>query len=142
MGTIGLAYALVLTGLGVITSGGGHFNLPIALAISPVPVGFFAWPFLFALYVDLRLKMIRLVYVTIVLVQYIGLVLYFLNSENTAPDIRNFHIGSQDPIFVVCVSLALALYIAAQLLLWSKLVREIAPTRTKVLPSQTSRFPD
>jgi len=117
----GLLYAVLFTAWGLIISGGGHFNLPALMAISPSPIGIFVWPALAFLSVDLSSIASRAGFVLLIFAHYVSLGIYIYSQGQD--DLHWFRIGMQDPVFIVFPLVSVFIYAAGQIFLWRRFLQ-------------------
>jgi hypothetical protein len=126
---VGLAYGLALAFWGVLISGGGHFNLPIVLFISPVWAGLLFWPLWGFLSVRFDSILSKSLFLCTMAAHYAGIAFYVLDPDNS--DGYWFRIGMNTPTFVLLPASAIGLYLAGQLFLWGRFLRDSFSRRNK-----------
>jgi hypothetical protein len=125
----GLVYGLALAVWGVMISGGGHFNLPFMLSISPVWLGILLWPLWGFLAARFDSALSKGLFLVTMAAHYAGIIFYVINPDNS--DSYWFRIGMHDPSFIWFPASAFALYLAGQLILWVRFLRDSFSRRAK-----------
>jgi hypothetical protein len=118
----GLVFGLLLTLWAALITGGGHFNLPAMLFLSPVFFGLLLWPLWGFLSVRFNSIISKLVFVLTMAAHFIGLILYVRDPDNS--DAYWFNIAMQDWTYIFFPASAFLLYFAAQVFLWTRFVRD------------------
>lgn len=126
---VGFAYGLALAFWGAMISGGGHFNLPIVLFISPIWLGLLLWPLWGFLSVRFDSILSKALFVCTMVAHYVGILFYVFDPDNS--DAYWFRIGMNDPSFILFPASAVALYLAGQLFLWIRFLRDSFSQRNK-----------
>jgi hypothetical protein len=116
-GLLGLGYGTSLTIWGTMTSGGGHWMFPIALALSPIPFGFLVWPIVGFLAADLSSMRSKLVFLCVFLIHYIGLAVYIMGDQGSG-DLYWFRIGAHRSDFLFAAAVSVLMYVGGQILCW------------------------
>ena len=119
---VGLVYGLALTFWAAMISGGGHFNLPIMLFISPVWFGLLLWPLWGFLSVRFNSLSSKLLFVCTMAAHFAGLIFYIRDPDNS--DGYWFGIGMHDRSFIFFPASAFLLYFAAQIFLWVRFLKD------------------
>ncbi len=119
---VGLAYGIALAFWGALISGGGHFNLPIVLFISPIWLGLLLWPLWGFLSVSFDSLLSKALFLCTMTAHHVGILFYILNPDNS--DGYWFRIGMNDPTFILFPASAIAVYLAGQLFLWYRFLRD------------------
>lgn len=117
---VGLAYGVALAFWGMLISGGGHFNLPIMLFVSPFWFGLLFWPLWGFLSVRFNSLPSKLLFIFTMAAHFIGLVIYVRNPDNS--DGYWFDIAMHDRTFILLPASAFLLYFVAQIFLWVRFV--------------------
>ena len=122
LGFLGLSYAGMLTTLGALSSGGGHFNLIIMLGLAPLGLGLIIWPIIWYLSEDMKPIIARRLFVALIGLHYVGLVIYLVFSLPS----EHYWLGvaSEYPSIIILSALGICVYIVGQLFLWSRFLRE------------------
>lgn len=128
----GSVYGFLLTLWGILNSGGGHFNLPIVLATSPIWFGVLFWPLWGMLSVDFRTALSKTVFLVTVGMHYVGIFVYWMKSADNEK--YWLHIGNNDPIFILLNVLFTTVYLSGQIYLWTKFLREKKQSRSGAPP--------
>lgn len=118
----GFMYGLALAVWSAMISGGGHFNLPIMLFISPVWIGLLFWPLWGFLSVRFDSLLVKALFIVTMAVHYAGIIFYVRDPDNS--DGYWFPIGMHDSSFIWFPASAFALYLAGQLFLWFRFFRD------------------
>jgi hypothetical protein len=117
-----LFYSVVLTFWGIVASGGGHFNLPVMLAVAPLGAGFFFWPVWAFLSVNFSSLLSRCLFLCLIVAHYLGLIFHVLNPDNS--DMHWFWIAMSAKSFIFYLALSVGLYLVGQIYLWSRFLRD------------------
>ena len=118
---IGLVYGIVLSFWGMIISGGGHFNLPGMLIMSPFGIGLLFWAIWGFLSVDFTSLLSKCLFLLLMVAHLAGLVFYlYLESDS---EFYWLGIAMNEPTFIVFLLIQVAFYLAAQIYLWSRFLR-------------------
>jgi hypothetical protein len=118
----GFVYGLALAVWGAMISGGGHFNLPFMLAVSPAWMGILLWPLWGFLSARFDSQLVKALFLVTMAAHYAGLYFYVRAADNS--DDYWFRIGMHDPAFIWFPASAFALYLAGQLFLWLRFLRD------------------
>jgi hypothetical protein len=118
----GFVYGLALTTWSILISGGGHFNLPIVLFISPVWAGLLLWPLWGYLAARFDFPAGKVIFLCTMAAHYAGIAFYVLAPNNN--DGYWFGIGMNDPTFILFPASAIGPYLAGQLFLWVRFLRD------------------
>ncbi len=94
-------------------SGGGHFNLPIMLFISPTLMGLLLWPLWGFLSVRFNSPLSKVLFLCTMIAHFVGLGFYILDPDNS--DGYWFRIAMGDSTFIFFPASAVVLYLATQL---------------------------
>ncbi len=129
LAAIGLAYGLALAFWSALISGGGHFNLPIVLFISPIWLGLLLWPLWGFLSVKFDSTLSKALFLCTMAAHHLGILFYIFVPDNS--DGYWFRIGMNDPTFILFPASAIALYLAGQLFLWFRFLRDSFGQRNK-----------
>ena len=127
---VGLAYSIALTLSGVMISGGGHFNLPIVLFISPATVGFLLWPLWGFLVVKFDSLLTKALFLSTIAAHYLGIIWYLFNPGNS--DMYWFRIGMKQRYFILFPAFSVGLYLAGQIFLWARFIHDSVGQRNKL----------
>ena len=127
---VGLAYGLALAFWSALMSGGGHFNLPVVLFISPIRLGLLLWPLWGFLSVKFDSLLFKALFLGTMAAHYAGILFYIFDPDNS--DGYWFRIGMNDPTFVLFPASAVTLYLAGQLFLWVRFLRDGFGLRNKL----------
>jgi hypothetical protein len=104
------------------TSGGGHFNLPVALFLSPIWFGILFWPLWGFLSVRFSNIHIKLLFIISMAVHFASLILYVRNPDNS--DAYWFKIAMHDWTNIFSFAPPVVFYVVAQIFLWFRFVRD------------------
>ena len=126
----GLIFGLALAVWGALISGGGHFNLPIMLFISPVWFGLLLWPLWGFLSVRFDSIVSKALFLLTMVAHFVGLFLYIVDIDNS--DGYWFRIGMNDSSFILFPASAFTLYLIAQSFLWIRFVRDVVGRRNEL----------
>jgi len=118
----GLVFGIVVGLWAVLISGGGHFNLPILLIISPFWFGLLLWPLWAFMAVSFDSMLSKLFFVFSMIAHFAGLVIYVIDAG--ASDLYWFRIGTHNPGFILFPASVLVLYLAAQVFLWVRFLSD------------------
>jgi hypothetical protein len=119
----------VLAFWGIVISGGGHFNLPIMLFISPLWFGLLLWPLWGFLSVRFDSIVSKALFLLTMLAHFCGLFLYIVDADNS--DRYWFRIGMNDSSFILFPASAVALYLVGQIFLWVRFLRDAFDRRNE-----------
>lgn len=122
LAAVGFVYGLALTFRGALMSGGGHFNLPVVLFISPLWLGLLFWPLWGFMSVGFDSRRSKVLFLCTTAAHYAGILFHLLDPHNN--DGYWFRIGMRDPDFVLIHAPTAALYLAGQLFLWFRFLRD------------------
>src|SRR5688500_8150923 len=79
----GFVYGIALAFWGVMISGGGHFNLPIVLFISPIWAGLLFWPLWGFLSVKFDSLLSKALFLFTMAAHYVGILFYIFDADNS-----------------------------------------------------------
>lgn len=127
---IGLLFGVGLAFWAMLISGGGHFNLPIMLFVSPLWFGLLFWPLWGFLSVRFNSLSSKLLFICTMAAHFAGLVLYIWSPDNS--DGYWFDIAMHDRTFILFPASAFLLYSAAQSFLWVRFVKDALVRRTQL----------
>jgi len=119
---IGLVFGLALAFWGVMISGGGHFNLPVMLFVSPIGIGLLFWPLWGFLSVRFNSGLSKVLFLCTMIAHLLGLGFYMFHPDNS--DGYWFQIAMEDSTFILFSGSAVVLYLAGQLFLWVRFLRD------------------
>ena len=117
----GALYGLVVAAIGISVSGGGHFNLVSIPVIWPHGFGVFLWPLLGYLSANLKSNTNRIIFVILLIGQYIGS--GWSEYKEFSFDFANFAFPALPSHFVVVAMLGTLIFIVGQFLLWREFFR-------------------
>ncbi|HEV8145984.1 MAG TPA: hypothetical protein VGP79_06370 [Bryobacteraceae bacterium] len=127
---IGFGFAILLTGYGAAISGGGHWTLPLALALAPIPFGFLVWPAAWCLLDKLAAERWKVAFASVLFAHYLGLA-FFLSREIES-DLYWFRIGARQEGYVfVALVVPVLLWLSGQVFLWFRFFRCIRVSQSK-----------
>jgi len=117
---VGATYGVVFTLLGLLVSGGGHFNLVGMLFASPFGLGLLFWPLWAYLTASAMSRSMRVGFVASIGAHYFAVMYYVFVTDNS--DVYWFGVGNQDSLFGWLVVCMVAAYLAGQIVLWHRFV--------------------
>jgi hypothetical protein len=121
LGLLGFIYGIALVALGLASSGGGHSNLNLMLAIAPYGAGLFFWPILGVLVSDMRSSWARRIFLVLMAIHYGAFIIYL--CQNWESELYWLDIATEFPWIVVLSISSFMLYLLGQLFLWSAFLK-------------------
>ena len=122
---MGLAYGVALTTLGIVSSGGGHSNLILMLAVAPYGTGLLVWPMLGFTTGDLRTPWSRRIFLLLTAFHYVGYLTYVV--QNWESEVHWLTTAISYDSFVITSLFGLMFYVVGQVFLWSTFWKTRSP---------------
>jgi hypothetical protein len=118
----GLVFGIAVGFWALLISGGGHFNFPIILIVSPMWFGLLLWPLWGFLAGGFNSIPFKGLFVLSMMAHFGGIVIYVKDEWDS--DMYWFRIGMHSPGFVLFPASVVVLYLAAQLFLWLRFLQD------------------
>jgi len=122
-GLLGLIYGVIFWAWAALGSGGGHYNLPLALA---TPIGFVFWPVLWIVAADLHSTRSRVAFLVLLACDYASLAYYLLSPDIRSSDAYWYGIAARnESSYVLFPVISIAMYGAGQMFLWRLFIKAL-----------------